>query len=571
MSKNNSNIKVFDKLVSKTKIYLVIIGILLAVICFYENRFILPAILIFVLILMYAFWTNNKRRNEISEHIKDLTLTVDNAAKSTLINSPFPLIVIETDGNIVWKSSKFIKEFASTDIGAHLNLFVKELKLELANSSEENKKELKELIKKQIVIGEKTYNVFGEYVKSKNDKEYMATLYFIDDTENVQMLKKYNNSKVCIGMVMIDNYEEIMQRVSAEDRPIFIAAIEKTLYEWAAEYNGLLVKSDRDTFVAVLEKENLLKLQEEKFTILDKIKEVSIPGKIQATLSIAFSDEEEDNYKKYKSAQTAIDIALGRGGDQAIVRKNGKYVFFGGRAQEVEKRTKVRARIVAQALQELVLQSDKVIIMGHTNSDIDAMGSGFGIYRFAKTLGKDAYIVNETSSFSIDNFISIAKEDEEYNGAIIDKNTALQIITQDSLLVVVDTHKTTYVEAPELLSKTNKIVIIDHHRRSPDFIQKSILTFHEVYASSAAELVTELLQYTNTQVDLSKIEAEVLYAGIMMDTKNFTFKTGVRTFEAAAYLRKCGVDIIRVKKWFQSDLETYKKITNIIDKTTLNI
>ena len=567
MSKNNSNIKVFDKLVSKTKIYLVIIAILLAVICFYENRFIMPAILIFVLILMYAFWTNNKRKNEISEHIKDLTLTVDNAAKSTLINSPFPLVVIETDGNIVWKSSKFIKEFANIDIGTQLNSFVKELKLELENSSEENKKELKELIKRQIIIGEKTYNVFGEYVKSKNDKEYMATLYFIDDTENVDILKKYNNSRVSIGMVMIDNYEEIMQRVSAEDRPIFIAAIEKTLYEWAAEYNGLLVKSDRDTFVAVLEKENLLKLQEEKFTILDKIKEISIPGKIQATLSIAFSDEEENNYKKYKSAQAAIDIALGRGGDQAIVRKNGKYVFFGGRAQEVEKRTKVRARIVAQALQELVSQSDKVIIMGHTNSDIDAMGSSFGVYRFVKTMGKDAYIVNETSSFSIDNFISIAKENDEYKEAIIDKTTAMQMITEDTLLVVVDTHKTSYVEVPELLNETSKIVIIDHHRRSTDFIENAILTFHEVYASSACELVTELIEYSEKDIKLTQLETEGLYAGIMMDTKNFTFKTGVRTFEAAAYLRRCGIDIIRIKKWFQSDLETYNKISEIVNRT----
>ena len=368
---------------------------------------------------------------------------------------------------------------------------------------------------------------------------------------------------------MIDNYEEIMQRVSSEDRPIFSAAIEKALYDWMAQFNGLMVKSDRDTFIAILDQENLKKLEEEKFTILDKIKEISIPGKIQSTLSIAISNEGDTNYKKYKSAQAAIDIALGRGGDQAIIRQNGRYTFFGGRAQEVEKRTKVKARIVAQALQELIKESQNVIIMGHTNSDIDAMGAAFGVYRIAKTIGKDAYIVNETSSSGLDNFLQTVKENEEYDGVIIDRNEALQLITPETLLVVVDTHKISYVEAPELLEETNRIVVIDHHRRSTDFIENTMITFHEVYASSACELVTELIEYSENDIKLTGLETEGLYAGIMTDTKNFTFKTGVRTFEAAAFLRKCGIDIIRIKKWFQSDLETYNKISEIINNTEI--
>ena len=573
MPKNN-NIKFFDKLVSKTKIYLIIIAILLIAICCYEVRFILPAILIFALIVMYAYWTNNKRRTEISEHIRDLTLTVDNAAKSTLINSPFPLVVIETDGNIIWKSSKFIKEFANIDINNSLNTIVKELKLEIENSSEENKKELKELIKKQVSIGDKTYTILGEYVKSKDkenkkENEYIATLYFVDETENINLLNKYNNSQICVGIIMIDNYEEIMQRISAEDRPILTAKIEKTLYDWATEFKGLIVKSERDTFVVILEQEYLQELENEKFMILDKIKEISIPGKIQSTLSIAISNEGESNYKKYKSAQATIDIALGRGGDQAILRKDGKYTFFGGRTQELEKRTKVKARIVAHALEELMQEAKNVIIMGHTNSDIDAMGSGFGVYRIAKTMEKDAYIVNETTGFSLDNFIQTAKENEEYKDVIIGKDKALELITPETLLVVVDTHKNSYVEVPELLEKTNKVVIIDHHRRSTDFIENAILTFHEVYASSASELVTELIEYSEKDIKLTTIETEGLYAGIMMDTKNFTFKTGVRTFEAAAFLRKCGIDIIKVKKWFQSDLNTYNKISEIVNKTEI--
>lgn len=571
MPKNN-NIKFFDKLVSKTKVYLVIIAILLIAICFYEHRFIMPAILIFSLIVMYAYWTNNKRKVELSSHIKDLSMAVDNAAKNTLVNSPFPLIVIETDGNVIWKSSKFIREFANVDIGTYLTNIIKELKLEIENSSEENKKELKELIKKQIEIGNKTYKILGEYVKSPRGKEtteYMLSLYFIDETQNIELEDKYKNSKICVGVIMIDNYEEIMQRVSAEDRAIITATIEKSLYDWATEYKGLIVKSERDTFIVILEEQYLLKLETEKFTILDKIKEISIPGKLKSTLSIAISNEGETNYQKYKSAQGCIDIALGRGGDQAILRKDGKYTFFGGRTQEIEKRTKVKARIVAHALEELMHESKNVIIMGHTNSDIDAMGAAFGVYCIAKTIGKEAYIVNETSIAGLNNFIQTAKSNAEYEGVIIGKDEAVEKITSETLLVIVDTHKNNYVEVPELLEKTNKIVIIDHHRRSTDFIENAILTFHEVYASSACELVTELIEYSEKDIKLSTIETEGLYAGIMMDTKNFTFKTGVRTFEAAAFLRKCGIDIIKIKKWFQSDLETYNKIAEIINRTEI--
>ena len=566
---NNTNRKNFDKLVSKTKIYLAIIAVLLIIICYYEVRFITPAILLFVLTLMYAYWTNNKRKTELSEHIKDLTLTVDSAAKSTLINSPFPLVIVETDGNIIWKSSKFINEFANIDINNYLNDIVKEIKLEIENSSEENKKELKELISKQVEIGNKNYKVLGEYVKSKskdkkNQEEYMTTLYFIDETETLEIEKKYKNSKICVGIIVVDNYEEIMQRISDENRPQITAQIERTLYDWASEYNALIIKPERDTFVFLVEQEYLEKIEEEKFHILDKIKEISIPEKVQTTLSIAITGEEQTNYEKYKSAQSMIDIALGRGGDQAIIRKDGKYIFFGGRTQELEKRTKVKARIVANALEELIEESQDVFIMGHTNSDIDAMGASLGIYRLAKTIGKEAYIVNDTAGVSLEAFLKVAKEDEEYQKAIISRDEAIQKISEDSLLVVVDTHKTSYVEVPELLEKTTKIVVIDHHRRSTDFIENAILTFHEVYASSACELVTELIEYSENNINLTQIETEGLYAGIMMDTKNFTFKTGVRTFEAAAYLRKCGVDIIKVKKWFQSDFETYNKISEIV-------
>ena len=263
----------------------------------------------------------------------------------------------------------------------------------------------------------------------------------------------------------------------------------------------------------------------------------------------------------------AMDLVLGRGGDQAVIRRKGKYEFYGGKKQEVEKRTKVKARTVATALEELIEEADNILIMGHSNGDIDSMGSSLGVYRIVKSLGKEANIVNNTYGMTLKDFIEAVEQEEEYKDVIIDRAQALNLITPETLLIIVDTHKKTYVEVPELLTKTNKIVVIDHHRRGPDYIDNAILMFHEVYASSVAELVSELLQYTKNNAQLTTFEAESLYAGIMVDTKNFTFKTGVRTFEAAAYLRKNDIDIIKVKKWFQSDLESYNVIADVVKNT----
>lgn len=559
-----------DKLISRTKIYLVVIAIILVILCVVEPKAIIPSILAYIAIFVYTIWSNNKRKTEISEHINELTVSVDKAAQSTIINSPFPLVVLETNGNIIWKSSNFIKEFANIDTGTTLTDIIKELKLKIENGKNTNNISISESMK----IGDKNYKVIAEYTKlrekeHKNSSEYMATVYFLDETNYVKLLEEYTNSRTCIGIIVLDNYEELMQRVTEEEKLKITSNAEKNIYSWVNKYDGLLVKSERDTYVCIFDQLNLEKIKEDKFEILDEIKEIKTQDNIQLTLSIAISENEKTNSEEYKSAKAVIDIALGRGGDQAIIKQNGKYYFFGGRTQEVEKRTRVKARIVAQALEELMNSASNVIIMGHTNSDIDAMGSGMGVYRIAKTIGKDAYIVNETNGTSLDNFINDLKDIEEYNDVIIDKAEALNKISADSLLVVVDTDKKNYVEAPELLDKTDKIVVIDHHRRGTDYIENAILTFHEVYASSACELVTELVEYAEKTVKLTKFEVEALYAGIMMDTKNFTFKTGVRTFEAAAFLRKCGVDIIKVKKWFQSDLETYNKISEIVAKSEI--
>ena len=568
----NNNRKVFETFISRTKIYLAIILVLLIIMCVENNKLIITSIIVYLAIVGYTYYANRKRKSEISETLQDLTLTVDSAAKTSLINSPFPLIIMETDGNIIWKSSKFNSEFMDVDINSYMN----DLSIELRSDIESREDKKNRDIVRQITIGNRIYKIIGRYVDFKNKdrdkkgkKEYMIILHFIDDTENVKLQKEYKDSKSCVGIIMVDNYEETIRGLDASEKPIVTAEIDKKMYDWASLTNGVLIKSDRDRYVYLFEQRYLETLKEDKFSILDKIKEIDTKEKVQFTLSIAVSNEGLTDKQKYESAQGAMDVVLGRGGDQAVIRENEIYKFFGGRAEEVEKRTKVKARVVAHALENLIKESKKVMIMGHNNPDMDSIGSCMGIYRLAKTLDTNAYIVSSEDVPALKAFNRELDKDSEYEDVIINKEVAMENVDEDTLLVVVDTHKVNYVDAPELLKEVKKIVIVDHHRRSADYIENATLMFQEVYASSAAELVTELLQYAETKINLKTIEAESLYAGIMMDTKNFTFKTGVRTFEAAAYLRKCGVDIIRVKKWFQSDLESFNKIADIVRKAEI--
>ena len=569
----NKNKRIMDKILARSKTYITIIVVLLVVLSIQNSKLIIPSIFIFIGIVIYTYYTNSKKRDEISETIQDLSLSLDTVAKTSLINSPFPLLVLSVDGSTIWKNKKFSSEFANIDIMTYVDELIIETQEEL-EADISKIKNIKEYVKSQeivknIFIEDKTYKVVVKLVeykdKSKNNKKsYMYILNFIDETENQKLSEEYRDSKSCICLIMIDNYEQNVTIFDSDEKPQTIAEIDKCIIDWADETNGVLIKSDKDKYVYLFEQRYLEDIKEDKFSILDKIKDIQIDENYKFTLSIAVSNEGSTDKEKYKSAQSAMDIVLGRGGDQAVIRENDIYKFYGGKTEEVEKRTKVKARIMAHALENLIRESKKVMIIGHKKPDIDAIGSAMGVYRLVKSLGKNAYIVNEETTESIEAFKKEAEEDEEYEDTFIGKEVALENLDAETLLVVVDTHKTNFVEVPELLDEADNIVVIDHHRKGTDYIEKATLTFQEVYASSAAELVTELLQHAETEVELKTLEAESLYAGIMMDTKNFIFKTGVRTFEAAAYLRKCGVDIIKVKKWFQSDFEGFNKIADIV-------
>ena len=559
-----------DKINLKFNLYILIIIGLCILLCMYDKKFILPSVLLCIFLICYTIWISDKRKIEIVNHIKEVTTDVNIATRNNLISSPIPLLLIETDGTIIWKSKSFIDAFQEVDVITYLNPIIKEIKLNIEKEQEDGKDfDKNKYMTKQFNIEDKFYKIYCGVSKSKKkdkrkQREYQLTLYFIDDTKYNELFDQYNNSKTCVGIAMIDNYEELMQRVIPEERAELVTNVEKIIMDWAKETGGLIIKTERDRFFYLFEQRYLANIEKERVNVLDKVKSLSENSSIRVTLSIAISNEGESNLEKYKSALAAMDIVLGRGGDQAIIRKEGKYKFYGGNTVEQEKRTKVKARTVAGSIANVINESSNVIIMGHSNIDIDAIGSGLGMYRLSKTLGKDAYIVSEPKGKSLGKFLQALKDNEEYENVLVDVEEAESIINSNTLLIIVDTHKINYVEFPQLLDKIEKKIVIDHHRKAPEAITDVLVSFHEVYASSAAELVTEIIQYAADDVKLTLLEAESLYGGIMVDTKNFTFKTGVRTFEAAAYLRKFGVDIIKVKKWFQADLESYNAIAEII-------
>ena len=532
MSDINANF--VGKILSKVKIYLIIIIVLSVILCIYDLKWIVPAITLDLLIIVYTVWENTKKKNEIVNHIEELTMDVTTASKSNIVNSPIPLVLIQTDGNIIWRSRKFTELFGTIDIITYLNPIVKEIKLDIEKSGK------KEFLK-QFNINGKTYQIRGAIANykrrdRKKSKEYVLSLYFIDETKYNELFDKYASTRTCIGIIGIDNYEDIIQRALPEEKLEILAKIEKMIMDWAGETGGLIVKNERNMFVYIFEQQYLSKMEKDKFSILDKVKTIdSVNNRIPTTISIAVTIDGNNNYEKYKNAVSAMDIVLGRGGDQAVIRRDGQYKFFGGKTLEAEKITKVKARNIAKAIAIEIENSSNVLLMGHKNVDIDAIGSCLGMHRLVKTLGKECNIVTEPTGDSLGTFWEELMGIEEYQDLVMTEEDAIKKIDENTLLIIVDTHKAGYVEFPSILNNVKRKIIIDHHRKSPDFIEDTLISFHEVYASSASELVTEIIQYSKDDINLSLIEAESLYGGIMVDTKNFTFKTGVRTFEAAAY------------------------------------
>lgn len=385
--------------------------------------------------------------------------------------------------------------------------------------------------------------------------EYLIALCLFDETELSRLTEEKENNQVVCGMLSIDNYDEAMEGVEDVRRSLLLALVERKINKYFSEVDCIIRKQSHDKFFLLMRKKSLAECEEQRFPILEDVKTVNIGNEMSLTLSIGIGYGAESYLANADSARAAMELALGRGGDQVVVRDGYRTRFFGGNTESPEKMTRVKARVKAHALQEIIDGKARVVVMGHKIADIDALGAAIGIYIAAKTAGKPAYIVADDISDSVRPVIEGFRRDPEYeHDMFIDQKRALEITGADSVLVVVDTNKTGYTACPELLAKTNSIVVFDHHRQGDDRIQNTVLSYLEPYASSACEMVAEVLQYFSEDLKIRSMEADAMYAGIVVDTNNFVTRTGVRTFEAAAYLRRMGADITRVRKMFRDDL-----------------
>ena len=544
-------LKFFNK-TSKIIIYLIIVVIISLALAFFTLPFILFLFLGINFIYlghMIKVLIDEKRLNE--NNIENLSININNNIRDNIFNLIYPICMLNLNGDIIWYNRSFEKLFSVDDAkGSNLVSVVRGIALDKVLKCDKK-------YYQRIKVRKSIYEVYGKMV-IQDSSTHFCMVHFNDVT--------YLSEKTKEGIILIevDNLSEAVKSTEENIRPLLVAEIERTIKNYSNSMEAMIKKYDDGKYILSVDNNVIENQIKKKFDILDKVRDINFGNEIEVTLSIGVGRGRNTPALNYDDAARAKELALGRGGDQAVVKSEKEISFFGGNTKEVEKRTKVRARVVARALKELVYESNQVYIMGHKNPDMDCFGAALGIASVVRGLGKNVKIVLDDNTNAIDIFLKKIHNKKEYNDLFISPKNAKITIDSNTLLILVDVHNKGYVMDNELVEQSNKVVIIDHHRRSPDIIGGAILTYLEVYASSTSELVTEMVQYMLDKPKISKLEAEGLLAGIYMDTKNFTFKTGVRTFEAASFLRKLGADTIDIKKIFSNNLENYITKAEII-------
>ncbi|MGX7072308.1 DHH family phosphoesterase [Helcococcus kunzii] len=514
-------------------------------------------ILLFTITAYNAYDVYTKKQEEFKDYIDTLDIAFEGFTKNAVFNMPFPIVVLNKDSQLSWYNSKFkemVKEKNSL-IDKKIYNVIPEIEEE-ALFNEEQKFTLQYALR--------TYEVHINET-SEDLKSPMKMLYFVDITEQERVFSNYENEKLVIMNIRIDNFEEINTNTPSERRPLVLAEIDSIITSYFHKYGSLIIKNENSRYFAALYKTTLDEMLEDKFSFVERVRNVSLGNTLAPTLSIGTGYNEDSPRQNEKSANGALDIALGRGGDQIVLKTGDEIFYYGGKNQATEKRTKVRARVIAHALSQLISKSDKVIISGHKNPDMDSFGSTLGLWYAAKTQSKKAYIVLSEVTPAIENLYHYAvKSIEDLEDSIITPDEAFDLADHSSLFIVTDNHRANSVEEPRIFEKTDTVVVIDHHRRGNDYIENAILNYVEPYASSASEFVTEMLMYMNEKVEINKVVAEGLLSGIITDTKRFNQQTGIRTFEAAVVLKQHGADTSIVNSLFSEDLETIRNKSEII-------
>ena len=507
-----------------------------------------------VLLYFYFRQSNQKRRQGVLQYIDSVTGSVDTASKSTLINSPLPTLVFRPDtGEIIWSNESFLQL-----AGVREHLFEMRLSEAVPDFQVQWLLSGKQESPERVERNNHRFRVYGSLVRSRNRtgvQSLVATTYWVETTEADHLREVYEASRPVAAILMLDNYEDLMKACEDTQRSAVLAQIDEKLQTWANAGQGILLKTDRNHYLFLFEEQYFQHFVDEKFSILDTVRAIRVAENIHPTLSIGIGKDSPSIPELYKNAKLSLEMALSRGGDQAVVRNQVDFAFYGGRTKATEKRTKVKSRVMANAFRELIADAGEVYIMGHSFADMDAVGAAAGICCAARKRGKQARIVIDREHTAAETLIARLDALPEYSGVFLTPAEAFLQMRADTLLVVVDTNRPDMVENPQLLESCNRVAVIDHHRRAATYIENAAFNFHEPYASSASELVTELLQYLVEPTDLLREEAGALLAGIVLDTKHFTQRTGGRTFEAAAFLRRSGADTAEVQRLFQGDLK----------------
>lgn len=544
------------------KIYMVTMALLICIIFYYGHiEAGMLTLGLYAILVVYNIYNSKVKKSEWKKFIENFSSKLDIATTSTLVKLPFPLLIIGYTGNILWYNQSVTTMLEGEDLlNKNIKDIINELNLKQVLEGKKN-------VFPNVKIKDNFYEVYTNIVdtnENKNIKDKIMLLYFYDTTEKTNLIKGINGNRESVMLVEVDNLDDVVKTTEEDKAPLLIADIERSINSYGQSVNAVVKKYTSNKYVIIVQDKYIEKEIEKKFDILDNVREISNGNKLAVTLSIGVGRGEDTPLKNFEFATSAKELALGRGGDQVVVKKGEKLSFFGGKTKEVEKRTKVRARVIAHVVMDLVNESDVIFIMGHKNPDADCLGSAIGLYSVIRNLNKECYIILEGISIGIKSMMDILSEDGDYKNTFITSEKFKSVKKSNNLLILVDVHNESYVQNFEIVKEVEKVVIIDHHRKSQDFIQRAVVSYMEPYASSTAELVTEMIQYMVDKPKLKRVEAVSLLAGIYVDTKNFYFKTGVRTFEAAAFLRRHGADSLDVKEMFSDNLNVYLKRADII-------
>ena len=502
-----------------------------------------------MLLFMLYIMGRKKRERQIQQYLQAASNTLEGTAQG---ESPLPAVLFRlADGGIVWANQRFseLTGYADTMMEQQLEDILPELEVDWLSAG-------KTEAPRDVMLENRRYRVYGTTLRAEDTKSTMlGVLYFSDLTELYQIRDEYIRSRPVVSIILIDNYEELIKNLTESAISTMNAKLNETITQWTEGYHGLLRKLERNRFLFIFEKRDLQHAMDDKFSLLENIHDVTSPSGLPASISIGMGVDGANFEEGYNFAALGIEMALSRGGDQAVIKDRFNFNFFGGRNAEADYRSKVRSRVTANTLMELIGQSSHVFIMGHKNADMDAVGAAVGVYCLCRKKGRKANIVLDLEANASHKLLDELMAESAYRDAFISGQDALLMADNRSILIVVDTNRPDQVEWKPLLEAITKICVIDHHRRAADYISPVVVNLHEPYASSTAELVTELLQYAVEKNDVLPIEAKSLMAGICLDTKFFNVRTGERTFEAAAALRRMGADTTEVKKLLQNDFQ----------------